>query len=84
MGSEMCIRDSLKGGDLAYNLKTMQSLLEGKGPPSLRTTVLLNASTAFWIQGRCTSLGEGMELAESLLTDGVVKQWLSRAEYFFK
>ena len=83
-GSKYGQFSDLKGGDLAYNLKTMQSLLEGKGPPSLRTTVLLNASTAFWIQGRCTSLGEGMELAESLLTDGVVKQWLSRAEYFFK
>ena len=51
---------------------------------SLKTTILLNASTAFWIQGKCSSLGEGMELAESLIVDGVVKNWLEKASNFFK
>ena len=62
----------------------MKDLLEDKAPESLKTTILLNASTAFWIQGKCSSLGEGMELAESLIVDGVVKNWLEKASNFFK
>lgn len=74
----------LKGGDLSHNISIMNSLLEGTAPESLQATVLLNASTALWIQGRCSSLGEGMELAKSLLFDGEVKKWLDKANLFFK
>lgn len=74
----------LSGGDLNQNLRIMKDLLEDKAPESLKTTILLNASTAFWIQGKCSSLGEGMELAESLIVDGVVKNWLEKASNFFK
>ncbi len=74
----------LRGGDLAENLKIMKSLLDGSAPYTLRTTVLVNAATAFWIQGRCSSLGEGMELAESLLVNGTVKLWLEKVSNFFR
>jgi anthranilate phosphoribosyltransferase len=50
----------------------------------LRNTVLLNASTALWIQGKCSSLEEGIELADSLLIDGTVQQWLQKVSDFFK
>ena len=74
----------LRGGDLAENLKIMKSLLDGSAPDTLRTTVLVNAATAFWIQGRCSSLDEGMELAESLLVNGTVKLWLEKVSNFFR
>ena len=74
----------LSGGNLAENLKIMKSLLDGNAPDTLRITVLMNAATAFWIQGRCCSMGDGMELAESLLVNGTVKQWLEKVSSFFK
>lgn len=83
-GCEYGSFSDLKGGDLTYNISVMNALLEGTAPKSLQTTVLLNASTAFWIQGRCSSLSEGMELAKSLLIDGVVKKWLDKVNLFFK
>jgi anthranilate phosphoribosyltransferase len=74
----------LGGGDLAKNLQIMRSLLKGNAPDSLRNTVLVNASTAFWIQGKCASLEEGIELADSLLINGTVEHWLEKVSDFFK
>ena len=62
----------------------MNSLLEGSASDSLRDSVLMNAATAFWIQGKSSSLEEGMELASSLLINGTVKQWLDKATNLFK
>ena len=72
----------LSGGDLAKNIQIMNSLLKGNAPDSLRNTVLVNASTALWIQGKCASLEEGIELADSLLMDGTVEQWLQKVSDF--
>ena len=74
----------LSGGDLAKNIQIMNSLLKGNAPDSLRNTVLVNASTALWIQGKCASLEEGIELADSLLKKGIVEQWLGKVSDFFK
>jgi anthranilate phosphoribosyltransferase len=74
----------LGGGDLVKNLQIMRSLLKGNAPDSLRNTVLVNASTAFWIQGKCASLEEGIELADSLLINGTVEHWLEKVSDFFK
>ena len=74
----------LGGGDLAENLQIMRNLLKGNAPDSLRNTVLVNASTALWIQGKCASLEEGIELADSLLINGKVEQWLEKVSDFFK
>ena len=45
------IFSDLSGGNLQENLKIMNLLLEGDAPKSLKTTVLMNAATAFWVQG---------------------------------
>ena len=74
----------LSGGDLKQNLMIMKSLIDGCAPVSLHRTILINASTAFWILGKCSSLEEGMEFAESLLVDGVVAKWLNKVRDFFK
>lgn len=78
------IFSDLTGGDLKRNLKIMNTLLEGCAPDSLLKSVLMNAATAFWIKGKCSSLEDGMELANSLLINGTVKQWLEKAGNIFK
>ena len=78
------IFSDLSGGNLQENLKIMNLLLEGDAPKSLKTTVLMNAATAFWVQGKCSSLEEGMDLSDSLLTNGTVKQWIEKASNLFK
>ena len=78
------IFSDLSGGNLQENLKIMNLLLEGDAPKSLKTTILMNAATAFWVQGKCSSLEEGMDLSDSLLTNGTVKQWIEKASNLFK
>lgn len=73
----------LEGGDLTQNLKIMESVLDRTCPPGLLSTILINASTAFRLCGKVKSLGEGVELAESLLIDGKVKKWIEKASSFF-
>lgn len=75
--------EHLAGGDLERNLEIMKALLEGKGPEGLRATIAMNASAAFRISGKTNSLEEGVELAEALISDGKVKEWVEKVSSFF-
>jgi anthranilate phosphoribosyltransferase len=44
----------------------------------------MNASLAFFATGKTNDFEEGVELAEKLLQDGAVKNWLSKTTEFFK
>jgi anthranilate phosphoribosyltransferase len=75
--------EHLAGGDLGKNLEIMKLLLEGEGPEGLRATVAMNAAVAFLTCGKTRTLGEGVELAESLISDGKVKSWVDKVSSFF-
>jgi len=75
--------NDLTGGTLDQNIKIMKTLIQGNAPPALLSTVIINAATAFWIIGRCASLEEGVELAKSILADGLLKKWLSKVNSLF-
>ncbi|MEC9124160.1 MAG: anthranilate phosphoribosyltransferase [Verrucomicrobiota bacterium] len=75
--------EHLAGGDLDENLRIMKLLLEGKAPEGLRTTVIMNAATAFLTCRKASTLEEGVDLAQSLLTQGAVGEWLEKASSFF-
>jgi anthranilate phosphoribosyltransferase len=75
--------EHLAGGNLERNLEIMKLLLEGGGPEGLRATVAMNASVAFRTSGKTSSLEEGVELAESLISDGKVKEWVEKVSSFF-
>ena len=75
--------EDLKGGDLKRNLSLMNALLNEEAPPGLTNSILMNASVAFLAAGRSNDLKEGVEIAKKLLRDGVVKNWLHRANTLF-
>ena len=75
--------EDLKGGDLERNLNLMNALLNEEAPPGLTNSILMNASVAFFATGRSSDLKEGVEIARKLLRDGVVKNWLYRANTLF-
>jgi anthranilate phosphoribosyltransferase len=75
--------EDLKGGDLKRNLSLMNALLNEEAPPGLTNSILMNASVAFLAAGRSKDLKEGVEIARKLLRDGVVKNWLLRANTLF-
>ena len=82
-GMETHPLEHLAGGNLEKNLEIMDLLLRGEGPEGLRATIAMNASVAFRICGRTGSLEEGVELTESLLSDGKVKDWVDKVSSFF-
>jgi anthranilate phosphoribosyltransferase len=75
--------EHLAGGDLGKNLEIMKLLLERKGPKGLQATVAMNASVAFLTCGKTGTLEEGIELTESLISDGKVKEWVNKVSSFF-
>ena len=61
----------------------MRSLLDGEGPDGLRATIAMNASVAFRTCGKTKSLEEGLELTQTLISDGKVKEWVDQVSSFY-
>ena len=75
--------EHLEGGDIERNLEIMKGLLDGEGPVGLRATIAMNASVAFQTCGKTKSLEEGLELTQTLISEGKVKKWVDKASSFF-
>jgi anthranilate phosphoribosyltransferase len=75
--------DDLRGGDLAANLTIVESLLCGRGPSGLVDTIVLNSAAALWIQGRTSSVVEGIEIARDLLLGGAVRKKIEATREFY-
>ena len=76
--------EEIKGGNLNYNLKIMNDLLNNNASRGLTNSILMNASLAFISYGRTKDLTEGVSIAKRLLRDGIVKNWLNQVTSFFK
>jgi anthranilate phosphoribosyltransferase len=75
-------RDSLRGGDPAYNAQIAQDILEGKpGPP--RDIVLVNAAVGLVAGGLASSLKEGMTKAAQSIDSGEAMARLSLLQKHF-
>ena len=49
----------------------------------LRATIAINASVAFLTCGKTKSLEEGLELTQTLISDGKVKEWVDQVSSFY-
>ncbi len=74
----------IAGGNLKQNLDLLNQLLSNEASTGLTQSVLMNASLAFIATGRTQNYKEGVEIAQMLLHDGVVKNWLNRVTEFFR
>ncbi len=61
--------DAIRGGTPEANAETLRAVLEGK-PGPIADCVLLNTGAAFVAAGRTTSIGDGVELARSVIGSG--------------
>ena len=76
--------NELKGGTAEENVAMLREIIEGKGPGGLVDSLLLNAAAAFLILDRVEDMREGCALAKEILLGGAVREWLLRAEAFYK
>jgi len=74
----------LKGADVAFNLKLLESLLANTANAGLEDTVCFNAGAALWVAGKAANLKAGVREAKKLLTGGPVREWLKRTREFFQ
>ena len=75
--------NDLQGGSLEKNLLIFKALLDGEAPEGLRSSIIINAASAFWIAGKAESMSEGIDLAERVLDQGILSTWLSKVKEFF-
>ncbi len=82
-GLETCEFSELRGGSAEDNLRLLHEILEGRGRPGLLNSILWNAGAALWIAEKVKDPHEGIDMARSLIQDGVVRKWLQRARDFY-
>jgi len=68
----------LVGGDKLANAETARRILHGDDVGPKRDAVWLNTAAALFVAGRCKSLVEGWELAETLTRSGAVSAKLAQ------
>lgn len=66
------------GGDAAENGARLQALLHGRGAPSERDIVALNAGALLMTAGKAASLAEGVAMAADALASGAAGRVLDR------
>ncbi|WP_396136520.1 anthranilate phosphoribosyltransferase [Chamaesiphon sp. VAR_48_metabat_403] len=77
---------ALKGGDVAENAAILTAILQGKGTPSQRDVVALNAGLALQVSG-IIPIGEhqrGIEMAQTVLNSGVAWDKLTQLVEFLQ
>jgi len=68
--------ETLKGGDATQNAQKIRDVLDGAKGPS-RDVVLLNASAALFVAGRCQSVQAGIATAKDAIDSGRAKALLA-------
>ena len=68
-GFEKCKKEALTGGTSEENAAITLAILNGEKGPR-RNAVVLNSGAALYLAGKCSSIEEGVRLAEQLIDSG--------------
>jgi anthranilate phosphoribosyltransferase len=71
LGIALASRAELAGGDAAGNAARLRAILTGEERSAAAEAVALNAAAGLLVAGVCGSLGEGLERAQAVLSDGL-------------
>lgn len=74
-GFEKCEKEALTGGTPDENAAITKAILAGEKGPR-RNAVVLNAGAALYVAGKCSSMEEGVRMAEELIDSGKAEQKL--------
>ena len=76
-GIRRCRKEDIAGGSPEENARITMDILRGKKGPRY-DTVLLNAGAGLYVSGKADDLGDGVELADKLLSDGKALEQFER------
>lgn len=68
----------LKGGDVRRNCRLALEILNGRGNPTSRDTVSLNAAALLYLGGQVKSIREGIGVAQNVLKSGAALKTLKQ------
>lgn len=74
-GFERCDKEALTGGTPEENAAITRSILNGEKGPR-RNAVVMNAGAALYVADKCSTLEEGVRMAEELIDNGKAKAQL--------
>ena len=83
-GLPECDRSVLAGGGVEDNVRLLEAILQGDAPAGLVDSILLNAALALRIQGRVSSMEEGLDLAREQLQGGGVAALARKMQTFYR
>ncbi|MEC8333509.1 MAG: anthranilate phosphoribosyltransferase [Verrucomicrobiota bacterium] len=86
VGLPKCGLNSLKGGDVDKNIKTLEAIFDGFSSGvsrGLLDSILLNAGAALWIAGQAEDIKSGIKRAREVIDSGRARQWLRSARAFY-
>lgn len=82
LGLPWCGLDQLQGGDVIENARILAEVLQGRGTIAQTNVVALNSAIALWVSGRVDSWQAGLELARTVLANGLPWQKLTELKDF--
>ncbi len=62
--------EELKGGDVKDNADAMRAILSGEDKSPRVLSVIMNAAAGLFISGKCSSMTEGVGMAQNILNSG--------------
>ena len=75
-GFDLAKKEEILGGDAEQNAMITGNILEGKERGAKRDMVLLNAGAALFVDGKATSIKEGIQMAAEAIDSGKAKKKL--------
>lgn len=67
---------AIVGGDATLNAKILDDIFDSKSTDAQRDIVLINAATAFMVNGKARDIQDGLEIAREMIKTGKAKEKL--------
>ncbi len=83
-GLKRCSPQDLAGGDATFNAKALQAVLTGEDKGAHRDALLLAAGLGLELTEQVPDIGQGIELAASVIDDGRAANFLQTLQQFGK
>jgi len=69
-------KEDITGGDAAENAQVVRDIFSGKETGPKKDVVALNAGCGFYVAGKAVSIGDGVSLAEEIISSGKAQEKL--------
>ena len=77
-GIKKVLLKAIVGGDASFNAKILHNIFNSRSTDAQRDIVLINAASAFIVDGMARDIQDGMEIARKFIKNGKAKEKLNK------